>query len=326
MIKLSIITVNLNNANGLCKTIKSVIQQNYLSIEHIIVDGKSTDNSVNIIKKHVKDYSKTKGGLHWISEPDSGIYNAMNKGINIAQGTYCYFLNSGDTLVNSNVFSKIFAKDHSEDIIYGKILNNNNIIEYPQKIDLAFFIGRTLTHQAVLIKRSQLIKFGKYDEKLRFVSDWKFFLVLFMNASSCTFYKTKIIIVDYDNTGLTSQKSNMPKLNAEKERVIEELFPTLYLNFKDIKKRTPLTTPNILKLLSEFVKYDKKTKDYNINQCNEVLLLNRQIDYLSEQYTNEIKEITILNSIIKNSRSYKIGNFVLRPLSSLKSTLKKKDH
>ncbi len=88
--KLSIITINKNNAYGLRKTIQSVINQTYSNIEYIIIDGASTDGSIDVIKKFEDKID------WWASEPDTGIYNAMNKGIKIATGDYCQFLNSGD--------------------------------------------------------------------------------------------------------------------------------------------------------------------------------------------------------------------------------------
>ncbi|MDR2910496.1 MAG: glycosyltransferase [Bacteroidales bacterium] len=94
--KLSIITINLNNVAGLQKTIESVVKQTFTDYEYIVIDGGSTDGSADIIKQHANKIT------YWVSEPDKGIYNAMNKGIRVAKGEYCLFLNSGDWLINSN--------------------------------------------------------------------------------------------------------------------------------------------------------------------------------------------------------------------------------
>jgi len=119
--KLSIITVNLNNAEGLRKTIESVVTQTFTDFEYIIIDGGSTDGSVEIIKLYADKIT------YWVSEPDKGIYNGMNKGIMVAKGEYCQFLNSGDWLVNENVLKEVFA---DVDIVYGdlKIPNGNFFI------------------------------------------------------------------------------------------------------------------------------------------------------------------------------------------------------
>lgn len=95
--KLSIITINYNNREGLRKTIESVVAQTTREFEYIVIDGGSTDGSVDVIKEF-SDYID-----YWVSEPDKGIYNAMNKGVKVAHGDYCQFLNSGDWLYDSNV-------------------------------------------------------------------------------------------------------------------------------------------------------------------------------------------------------------------------------
>ena len=100
--KLSIITINLNNDTGLNKTIESVINQTLKNFEFIIIDGGSTDRSVELIKEYAGQIN------YYVSEPDKGIYNAMNKGIRQAQGEYCFFLNSGDYFVNESVLEKVF--------------------------------------------------------------------------------------------------------------------------------------------------------------------------------------------------------------------------
>ena len=103
MPKLSIITINLNNAQGLEKTIKSVVSQTYSDYEYIIIDGASTDGSVDVIQEYRNKIT------YWVSEPDTGIYNAMNKGILKATGEYCQFLNSGDILVDNNVTERMLS-------------------------------------------------------------------------------------------------------------------------------------------------------------------------------------------------------------------------
>jgi glycosyltransferase involved in cell wall biosynthesis len=103
-VKLSIITINKDNARGLEKTIQSVMGQTYNDFEYIVIDGASSDDSVDIIKRYADRMT------YWVSEPDTGIYNAMNKGIRKAQGEYCLFLNSGDVLINSNSLKDAFEE------------------------------------------------------------------------------------------------------------------------------------------------------------------------------------------------------------------------
>ncbi len=113
MVKLSIITVNLNNSAGLRKTIESIVKQTFKDFEYIIIDGGSTDGSAEVIKEFADKIT------YWVSEPDKGIYNAMNKGILHAKGEYLLFLNSGDWLADDDLLSKVFCEPRTADIIYG---------------------------------------------------------------------------------------------------------------------------------------------------------------------------------------------------------------
>ena len=112
--RLSVITINYNNAEGLRKTLASVASQTYPHIEHIIVDGGSTDESVDVIREYesslvLSPHRLISSRLKWISEKDKGIYNAMNKGIRMATGEYCQFLNSGDMLAADDVTERMMA-------------------------------------------------------------------------------------------------------------------------------------------------------------------------------------------------------------------------
>ena len=115
--KLSIITINRNNAAGLRDTMQSVVSQTSRDFEYIVVDGASTDGSVEVIKELAPLFGD---GLKWLSEPDNGIFSAMNKGIRMAEGTYCLFLNSGDSLYNSQVVDEFVQFDCNEDIVSGQ--------------------------------------------------------------------------------------------------------------------------------------------------------------------------------------------------------------
>lgn len=167
---LSIITINYNNAAGLEKTIKSVISQTCKRYEFIIIDGGSKDGSKDIIEKYQDQIT------YWVSEPDNGIYNAMNKGVKVAKGEYCIFMNSGDIFVDNDVIRDVFNIGFIADIITGGIIINNNVVYYgPQKVSLAHFFTKSISHQASFIK-TELLRKIPYDENLKIVSDWKFFI------------------------------------------------------------------------------------------------------------------------------------------------------
>ena len=118
--KLSIITVNLNNMEGLQKTCDSIISQTFKNFEWIVIDGGSADGSKELIEEYGSNIS------YWVSEPDKGIYNAMNKGIKVAKGEYLYFLNSGDYLFDSNALSDVFLDNPKEDIVYGFVAREHS--------------------------------------------------------------------------------------------------------------------------------------------------------------------------------------------------------
>ncbi|MCC5612987.1 glycosyltransferase, partial [Nostoc sp. CHAB 5834] len=170
MPRLSIITINFNNAPGLQKTIASVVAQSSKEIEYIIIDGGSTDESVAIIAQYSDKIT------YWISEPDQGIYQAMNKGINRATGDYCQFLNSGDWLVDNQVVERMLNPVPTCSILVGNLLlvQQNGVIrkdsfQYQEISFLAFYRG-TLNHSSAFIKRSLFKTYGLYDESLAIVA------------------------------------------------------------------------------------------------------------------------------------------------------------
>jgi glycosyltransferase involved in cell wall biosynthesis len=200
--KLSIITINLNYAEGLKKTIQSVINQTFNDYEYIIIDGGSTDGSVDIIKQYADKIN------YWISETDKGIYNAMNKGILKANGEYCQFLNSGDTLVDNNILKKVFDENLQEDIIYGNVfrLSKNGVLSLaniPDKWTLIKFLNETISHSAAFIKRQLFSEVSLYDETLNIVSDWVFFVISIIIYNK-SYIHVPYCISNYENWGVSS--------------------------------------------------------------------------------------------------------------------------
>ena len=229
MPKLSIITVNLNNAEGLRKTIESVVNQTFNDYEYIIIDGGSTVGSVDIIKQYADKIT------YWVSEPDKGIYNAMNKGIKVAKGEYCYFLNSGDYLKNNFILNTIFSKKINKDYIYGNIELNNYTLKYPKDLTFYFFFTNTICHQAIFIKSNLFKKFGFYDEKLTIVADWEFYLRTFILANSTYIYLDETISV-YDTNGMSSKPELSEKLNSQRKKTLLKYFPMMYEDYSEIQK------------------------------------------------------------------------------------------
>ena len=173
--KYSIITVNYNNKEGLRKTIESVIHQTFRDFEYIIIDGGSNDGSAEVLKEYDKDID------YWVSEPDNGIYNAMNKGISQAHGDYLNFMNSGDSFYSPNILEKVSLYQTNADFIVGKDFHYNEekqqghaSIQPPRTTMMHFFIS-TLDHQSSFIRRS-LFDGAPYREDYQLVSDWIFYI------------------------------------------------------------------------------------------------------------------------------------------------------
>jgi glycosyltransferase involved in cell wall biosynthesis len=219
-LKLSIITVNKNNASGLEKTILSVIHQTSADFEYIIIDGNSTDASVEVIRKYDTKIN------HWVSEPDTGIYNAMNKAILRAQGEFCLFLNSGDCLIDESTLTKLFDElTHIEDagVYYtDSKATNHPYFQPPKSIDINYLIIHNLNHQNTLIKRALFLEHGLYGEKYRIAADYEFWLREFWA------YKTKFIYIKtniavYDSFGISS----LSNFDSELEDAIHSVFGVL---------------------------------------------------------------------------------------------------
>lgn len=226
--KLSIITINYNNCDGLRKTIESVVNQTYRDFEYIIIDGGSTDGSVEVIKEYADRIS------YWISEPDNGIYHAMNKGVSAANGKYCLFLNSEDTLHENIVVQNITkVLDIDIDIIIGRILftDTKQLSEPIESISMLRLYTNSLPHPASFISRELLLKYP-YDENLKIVSDWKFYIQTLI-LSDATYKYIDVIITDFAPNGISG--SNKAVCDAERNKVLKELIPqrirTDYLQF-----------------------------------------------------------------------------------------------
>lgn len=185
--KLSVITVTYNAEHTLERTLKSVREQTYPAIEHIIVDGNSNDGTVALIHRYENER------LKWISEPDKGLYDAMNKGIKMATGDYLCFLNAGDTFYDTDTVQKIFAsidENHSPDILYGEtaIVDDNGRFLHMRRLQApknltwkSFKHGMVVCHQAFIVKR-ELVE--PYDLSYRFSADFDWCIRMMKKAKT----------------------------------------------------------------------------------------------------------------------------------------------
>lgn len=218
--KFSIITINFNNRDGLRKTIESVVNQTFRDFEYIIIDGGSTDGSVEVIKEYADRIN------HWVSEPDKGIYNAMNKGILKAHGEYLNFMNSGDCFFDKERLQKIINLNCDSDIIVGQDLHIDSqsgksatsILSH--RLGFFHFYTTTIPHQSAFIKR-QLFTTNLYNENFKIISDWAFYLqnVIFNGCSITAFHD---IVALCEERGACNDAEKSKK---EREQIINKYFP-----------------------------------------------------------------------------------------------------
>lgn len=219
--KYSIITVNYNNKEGLRKTIESVIHQTYRDFEYIVIDGGSTDGSADVLKEYDKDIS------YWVSEPDGGIYQGMNKGIARATGDYLNFMNSGDCFYDKEVLQNLAKEDLSADIIVGRDYHFNETTQkgfatiLPSRLSMLTFIHHTLPHQSTFFKK-ELFDSTPYDESLRIVADIKFYIQKIC-VEQCSVQLIDNIICRREPDGVS--KAYNERRVREHKQVVETVLP-----------------------------------------------------------------------------------------------------
>ncbi|MCX2837488.1 glycosyltransferase family 2 protein [Salinimicrobium sp. MT39] len=231
---LSIITVNLNNLEGLKRTMQSVFEQTWQEFEYIVIDGGSNDGS----KKYLEENSAKID--YWTSEPDNGIYSGMNKGIQVAKGEYLLFLNSGDHFHSKKILFEIKDEVIFFDVIYFNIETRKdqvaNQITYPSDLRFSFFINATICHQAILLKRKMFKVVGPFDENLRITSDWKF-LILALFKYNCSYRKINRTLSVFYLDGISSKEKNYKKILQERKSVLATHFDPFLSDYKELKHK-----------------------------------------------------------------------------------------
>lgn len=214
--KVSIITVVLNSNKALEFTINNISNQSYSNIEYIVIDGKSNDGTVDVIKKYESHIT------NWISEEDTGIYNAMNKGIGKSTGEWLIFFNAGDGFYHKNVLSNIFKipieNDHK--VIIGntclyslsrsKLQRNTDIHTQLKKFGLV-----RINHQSTLIRKNAFKELGYYNESFVYAADNHWINMALKKFGPQSFYLTEEIIAIYDLTGISSSLNHQRKMHKE---------------------------------------------------------------------------------------------------------------
>lgn len=269
--KLSIVTVNLNHREGLARTLASIHdKQSFDSFEHVVIDGGSTDGSLEVIRAYAPRLAQR------VSEPDRGIYHAMNKGISLARGEFLLFLNSGDWLAD-DVLKPVFADFPEADVVYGNLyFCDNGQVAGPwvppdaADLDLAFFVRGSLPHPASFIRRSQLTGRG-YSESYRIVADRKFFLESFLQ-SGVRFAHVDRFISYYGRDGISHRPENDSLHQEEIRRLLSgyfkpsvlpllqnhRLFPALFGQRRAERIEDPITENSLYHWINLFFWLDRR--------------------------------------------------------------------
>ena len=268
MKKISIITVNYNDLPGLKKTIYSISDQIFQDFELIVIDGGSIDGSKEFIENCKRiDY--------WVSEKDSGIYNAMNKGILAAKGEYVIFMNGGDHFYTYNTLETIKNElADNIDILYGNAIfvqkDKKFQVDFPNKLNFSFFYTNSLCHQSIFYKR-ELFDNYLFNEDFKIVSDWEFNIknICLLNKK---YRHINSVICYYDLNGISN---NLKKVdNKERKEILKKHFPAFYDDYKiSINQLTLYNNKAEIKDLNSVIIDDK----YNISKkrLNQFIYINQ---------------------------------------------------
>ncbi len=236
---ISVITINYNDVVGLQKTMTSVLKQTYANIEYIVIDGGSADGSKEYIESCQQDLA------YWVSEPDKGIYHAMNKGIAQATGDYLLFLNSGDWLVGASILKDIAISLHDKkDIYYGDLyINNKEAVKercYPDTVSFNYFFDKGhLPHPAMFIKRELFTRVYNFNESFNIIADWDFYVCAICKHNA-SYKHISSFITNHDASGISSLPESRAVVLNERQKSIYTNFP-LFLDdavqFIHVKKK-----------------------------------------------------------------------------------------
>jgi glycosyltransferase involved in cell wall biosynthesis len=278
--KISIITPTFNSEKDIESCILSVANQSYENKEHFIVDGLSSDGTMEIVKKYMPKYNH----IRWISEKDEGIYDAMNKGIDLASGEWVYFLGSDDVFFSDDVLEKIFNKEEniSQDVLYGNVKWGETDRIYDGKFSLLKLLNNNICHQAIFFKRSIFNELGKFEIKYKVLADWYFNVIWFSNDLIKRKY-LDVIIAKYNIYGRSSKNKDL-ELMKDKELIIAKYFPKEFIEMNN-------ENIELKKVIKKKDEYIDSLKDALTKKDEYAGILLGEIDLLKKSFWNKLFKI-----------------------------------
>ena len=222
----TIITVCRNHAQELERTIRSVESQTWQEKEYLVIDGASTDDSLDVIKAHEASITR------WVSEPDQGIYDAMNKGVKMAQGEWVIFMNAGDTFAGDDTLQRVFGSPQDADVIYGDVIKGELVkkAEAPRNAHRMFYC-----HQSAFVRTSCLREFP-FDIRHRMSADFKQVKQLFLSGKR--FRQLDFPMANFDTQGVSNRNRSAGlydniQVIRETDRLWEQvrLLPRLWITY-----------------------------------------------------------------------------------------------
>ena len=252
---LSIVTINYNDAVGLERTMASVLEQEFTDFEYIVIDGGSNDGSLDVLKKEEKKLA------YWVSEKDSGIYNAMNKGIAAAKGQFLLFLNGGDLLTSKTALRDFISHPSFRgDIIYGDYKFEKGEKVYPDTLYPAYFMKTSLPHQSTFFRKNVFEQLGNYDESYRMGGDRDFFIKAYLSGQY-EFVHVSYFLSFFNLDGISNDEAHQKQKKEEDERMFKANYGALYDDYKkqlaleqELKRAKRRTLKGILKRIAHKIK------------------------------------------------------------------------
>ncbi len=231
--KLSIITVCRNEHENIRATCESVRSLHFSDFEWIVIDGGSTDGTLDILSAYKDRISVL------VSERDKGIYDAMNKGVAHASGKYVIFLNGGDRFVDRTVLN-LWPETSEADILYGDLVlerpdGSRQLKQYPEEPSSHWLLKKTLPHQASFIKRNLFERYGKYDTSFHIAGDYDMFVRL-LHVEKCSCFHIPMPIAIFNVEGISSNQAYRVLRKQENHRVRKKYFPAYRWSWKALRQ------------------------------------------------------------------------------------------